>query len=94
MDASILIFGSTDDLDEGWLRALRLKLELEAQHIPTRVIDKLSSNLDDLLSVAQRRILRTPTVLLLHQETEKARWRRLPTSEEIVDTLKLCSTGS
>lgn len=85
---SVLIFGSCDDLDLGWVRAVGLKRELDrVSGYPARLIDKRGFNLDELKLVARHKIVSTPTVLIFDNDHVIYRRLSLPTAQAICEVL-------
>lgn len=86
--AIILLFSCKDDLDSGWLRASQLELDIAEQLIPCRLINKLCSNFDELLLVAQHRVITTPMSLVVRGREELFRKVGLTTARSIVEQWK------
>ena len=66
----VFIFGSKDDPLGGWEKALILRDELETAGMHVRLINKLTSILEDLQLVALYRIVKTPTIIILSPQNE------------------------
>lgn len=82
-----MIFGSHDDLDEGWARARVLEAELREQRTRVRLIDKLGFDLDNLKVVAHHRIVTTPMFIVLSDDRVVARHLGLQSARSIVALL-------
>lgn len=71
MTVSILVFSATGDEDID--RAKDFALSYSAQFV-----DKLSSDMEDLILVANHGVVYTPTILILNGNKELARMRSIP----------------
>lgn len=79
-DVSVAIVVTPEDASRAWERAIDLQKVLEERgYAPVRVYNKLGFDMDELLFVAQHRVVGTPCCLLLSKETPIVRMHYLPT---------------
>lgn len=90
MKLDVLLFCSRDSAEsfEG-AHTLHAALSLaEGPSLSSVIVDKLSSDFDDLALFARHRIVRTPAIIVLRGEEEVARILDLPSVEELLATLR------
>jgi uncharacterized protein YabN with tetrapyrrole methylase and pyrophosphatase domain len=81
---SVIIFSSRDDDDYEDARKF-------ASSYSASFIDKLSSTFEDLVLIANHKIVATPTVLVLNNKKEVARMREIPNSTFMDVVLSNCN---
>lgn len=83
----VMVFGSKDDFDAGWVRAKVLVAELQKRQVPVKLINKAGFDLDDLHLVARYRVVSTPTVLLVRNGRTVYRKLGLPAACALLDVI-------
>lgn len=90
MKLDVLLFCSRDSA-EAFEKAHTLHAALclaEGSGLSSAIVDKLSSELDDLMLFARHRIVRTPAIIVLRGDEEVARMLDLPSVEDLLAALR------
>lgn len=82
----IFLFASKDD-KSAWSLLLALKERLTSLSLPVRIINKLSSNLEDLSLIARYKVLHSPTVLIVKNDEVTSRFISIPSLPRILKEL-------